>query len=119
MDEILRLFPEQIQRAIQIKIEKRWALLQEIRIRLGRPIELIFDQHTEWIEQIKPGRKDSIHVLNQLSEFSLYRMEDELREGYVTVEGGHRVGLAGKVNTSNGSVKAIQHITFIDRKSVV
>src|SRR5699024_11295640 len=77
-------------------------------------IELIFDQHTAWIEQIKPGRKDSIHVLNQLSEFSLYRMEDELREDYVTVEGGHRVGLAGKVNTSNGSVKAIQHITFMN-----
>src|SRR5690625_7162336 len=38
----------------------------------------------------------------------LYRMEDELREGYITIEGGHRVGLAGKVNTVDGSVKAIQ-----------
>src|SRR5690625_7425653 len=53
-------------------------------------------------------------ILNQLSEFSLYRMEDELREGYITIEGGHRVGLAGKVNTLKGSVKAIQHITLLN-----
>src|SRR5205807_2250163 len=46
--------------------------------------------------------------------FSLYRMEDELREGYITIEGGHRVGIAGKVNTLKGSVKAIQHITFFN-----
>jgi stage III sporulation protein AA len=52
--------------------------------------------------------------MNQLSEFSLYRMENELREGYITVEGGHRVGIAGKVNTINGSVKMIQNITFFN-----
>src|SRR5699024_406472 len=53
-------------------------------------------------------------MINQLSDYSLYRMEDELREGYITIEGGHRVGLAGKVNTLHGNVKAIQHITFLN-----
>src|SRR5690625_4343679 len=53
-------------------------------------------------------------MINQLSEYSLYRMEDELREGYITIMGGHRVGLAGKVNTYDGNVKAIQHITFFN-----
>lgn len=114
MEEILRLFPEQISQAVQYKIDKRWSLLQEIRFRLGRPIELVFDHHTEWMEHIKPDKRDSMYVLNQLSEFSLYRMENELREGYITIEGGHRVGLAGKVNTKNGFVKTIQHITFMN-----
>ncbi|WP_164668643.1 stage III sporulation protein AA [Virgibacillus doumboii] len=114
MEEILRLFPEMMRQAVNSKMRNRWKSLQEIRIRLNRPIELIFDEHTEWIETVRPGRKDSIFVLNQLSEFSLYRMEDELREGYVTIEGGHRIGLAGKVNTLNGSVKAIQYIAFFN-----
>lgn len=114
MDEILRLFPEAIRMAIKRKVRDRWRLLQEIRFRVERPIELIFDHRTEWVDIIKPDRDDGIFILNQLSQHSLYRMEDELREGYITIEGGHRVGLAGKVNTQNGSVKAIKHIAFLN-----
>lgn len=114
MEEILRLFPELIKQSIQIKVADRWSSLQEIRFRLSQPIELVFDECVEWIHHLKPTRQDSNFVLNQLSEFSLYRMEDELREGYITIEGGHRVGLAGKVNTRGGHVKAIKYITFLN-----
>jgi stage III sporulation protein AA len=114
MEEILRLFPNQIQITLTTKIGRRWDELQEIRVRLNQPIELIFDQGIEWIAQVRPNKQDNTFIINQLSEFSLYRMEDELREGYITIEGGHRVGLAGKVNTVNGSVKAIQYITFLN-----
>ncbi|MBP1969720.1 stage III sporulation protein AA [Virgibacillus natechei] len=114
MNEILKLFPSEIKQALQVKIADRWNLLQEIRFRLHHPIELIFDTKTEWVSSTKPNKDDSIFIVNQLSEFSLYRMEDELREGYITIEGGHRVGLAGKVNTVSGSVKAIQNITFLN-----
>lgn len=114
MEKILRLFPKPMKQAIQMHIADRWLSLQEIRLRLSQPLELIFDERVEWIHQIKPTQQDSIFVLNQLSEFSLYRMEDELREGYITIEGGHRVGLAGKVNTRGGHVKAIKHITFLN-----
>lgn len=114
MEEILRLFPTEMRQAIQKRIGERWNLLQEIRFRLLQPIEFIFDQHIEWDRKLTPNKKDNVFIVNQLSEFSLYRMEDELREGYITIEGGHRVGLAGKVNTMHGSVKAIQHITFFN-----
>src|SRR5699024_9166717 len=114
MEEILRIFPEIIRKRIKIHIGGRWIYLQEIRFRLNQPIELVFDQKIEWIQTVKPNQKDIMYIINQLSEFSLYRMEDELREGYITIEGGHRVGLAGKVNTIKGSVKAIQYITFLN-----
>src|SRR5690606_13550972 len=81
---------------------------------LYQPIELIFDSSVEWIALVKPNKKDGIHIVNQLSEFSLYRMTDELREGYITIEGGHRDGNAGRVNTLGGSVKALQYITFFN-----
>lgn len=114
MDEILRLFPDNIKKAIQKKINERWDTLQEIRFRLNQPIELIFDMEIEWMNTIIPNSQDGMFVLNQLSNFSLYRMEDELREGYLTIEGGHRIGFAGKVNTLGGTVKAIQHIAFFN-----
>ncbi|MEW9677506.1 stage III sporulation protein AA [Lentibacillus sp. L22] len=114
MEEILRLFPQSIREHVQAKVGQRWTVLQEIRFRLHQPIELVFDHQTEWLARCRPTQQDSMHVLNQISAFSLYRLEDELRQGYVTIEGGHRVGLAGKVNTLHGFVKAIQHITFMN-----
>lgn len=111
MEEILRLFPENIKSAVELKLSGKWNSLQEIRFRLNQPIELIFDTEVDWLSTIKPTSQDGVFVLNQLSNFSLYRMEDELREGYITIEGGHRIGLSGKVNTLGGVVKAIQHIS--------
>lgn len=43
--------------------------------------------------------EDAIYLLNKLSQFSIYTMEEELKRGYVTLRGGHRIGLAGKVIT--------------------
>lgn len=114
MQEILRLFPVELQPEINRKVANRWDMLQEIRVRLNQPLEFIFDDGIEWIPVIRPNKKDGSFIINQLSEFSLYRMEDELRDGYITIEGGHRVGLAGKVNTTGGNVKAIQYITFLN-----
>ncbi|MFS0751468.1 stage III sporulation protein AA [Oceanobacillus sp. 1P07AA] len=111
MDKILRLFPIHLQRRIKEKIIHNEEELQEIRVRIGRPIELIFDKYTEWLEDTKPQLSDGNYLLNQISEFSLYRMEEELRSGYITIEGGHRVGIAGRVNTSGKGVKALQHIS--------
>lgn len=110
-DEIMRLFPDIIKRELLIRIGTRWHSLQEIRVRITRPIELVFDEDTEWLRATVPTKEDGIFLLNQLSQFSLYRMEEELKQGYITIRGGHRVGLAGKVNTVQGSVKAIKDIT--------
>ena len=46
-----------------------------------------------------------------MSQFSLYTFEEELKRGYITIAGGHRVGLAGKVILENGVVKAIRDIS--------
>ncbi|QTM99798.1 stage III sporulation protein AA [Sediminibacillus dalangtanensis] len=111
MEEILRLFSEPSRTSLASIIGERWTSLQEIRVRLSRPIELIFDSRNEWANGLILTKEDGIYLLNQISQFSLYRLEDELREGFITIEGGHRIGLSGKVNTVKGSVKAIKDIS--------
>lgn len=114
MEQILCLFPEVYRKEIELCIAGRWNVLQEIRIRLTHPVELIFDRGTEWLDELRPDKSVVTYLINQLSGYSLYRLEDELRMGYITIEGGHRVGLAGKVNTINGNVKAIQDIASLN-----
>lgn len=114
MNEILRLFPKNVAEQIKNQVKERWYELEEIRLRLYGSVELNFRTHLEWIKDCIFSNDDSIYVLNQLSEHSLYRLENELREGYITISGGHRVGLAGGVTTENGMLKQLQYITFFN-----
>ncbi|MFG6121335.1 stage III sporulation protein AA [Thalassobacillus sp. B23F22_16] len=107
--EILNLFPPVMQKALEEAVD--WKTVHEIRVRVGQPLEVVYYKDYEWLEHLVPTETEKNHILNQVSQFSLYRLEDELREGFITVEGGHRIGLAGKVNTSNGAVQAIRYIS--------
>jgi stage III sporulation protein AA len=49
--------------------------------------------------------------LEMLTRHSLYTFEEELRRGYITVEGGHRVGLTGRTVLEQGRVKLLKDIT--------
>lgn len=114
MKEILRIFPPDLKSWVALRVGNRWDKLEEIRCRINQPIELIFEDEVEWITEVLPSQNDGMFLLNQLSEYSLYRLENELREGYITIEGGHRVGIAGRVNTMDGSVKTIQNISYFN-----
>src|SRR5699024_12617107 len=91
MKEILRLFPEMFRRSIQKNIAKRWSSLQEIRFLLQQPIQLVFDQHVEWMKHLKPNQQDTQFILNQLNNFFLYLMYYELLKGYITIKFAHLV----------------------------
>lgn len=110
MESILNLLPTTLADAInQIPpIDKDE--LEEIRVRIGRPIEIIMngsDRSLSYI--IQP--EDAFHLMNKISQFSIYTLEEELKQGYITVSGGHRIGLAGKVILEQGKVKAIRDIS--------
>ncbi|QHE52921.1 stage III sporulation protein AA [Pontibacillus sp. HMF3514] len=111
MDEILRILPPHIEDEIRKIPDTDLIQLQEIRYRINRPLELIFDHKYECLTHVIPTAQDGQFLLNKLGDHSIYRLEDELREGYITIAGGHRVGLSGKVNTDQGTVKAIRHIS--------
>lgn len=110
MESILNLLPITLADAVnQIPpIDKDE--LEEIRVRIGRPIEIIMngsDRSLSYI--IQP--EDAFHLMNKISQFSIYTLEEELKQGYITVSGGHRIGLAGKVILEQGKVKAIRDIS--------
>ncbi|WP_152658068.1 stage III sporulation protein AA [Oceanobacillus sp. CFH 90083] len=114
MNEILRLFPPSYQGRINDFVGHRWSQLQEIRVRIHQKIEFIFDSSVCWLDKPLPDKKEAVYILNQLSEYSLYRLEEELRNGFITIEGGHRVGIAGGIITADQKVKAIQPVSFFN-----
>ncbi|MDR1000547.1 MAG: stage III sporulation protein AA [Clostridiales bacterium] len=93
--------------------------ISEIHMRAGKP--LIINQPREIFlsPQGKPvdcssaytvTQKDISDALALLSDFSLYVLEEELCGGFLTLPGGHRVGLTGKAVMENGRVKTMKNI---------
>lgn len=83
--------------------------IEEIRVRVGRPLEVFINGHSLFFPFLI-SKEDGFQLLNKISQYSVYTMEEELKRGYITVEGGHRIGLAGRVVLENSKVKAIRDV---------
>ncbi|MBM7681584.1 stage III sporulation protein AA [Pullulanibacillus pueri] len=111
MEEVLALLPEHVCESMQKQSIQHLEALEEIRLRIGRPIELIMGTDILFLDKDHPFTfNDARQLLGKLSDYSLYTLEEELRRGYITIKGGHRVGLAGKVVTDDGQVKLIRDV---------
>ena len=103
--QILKILPRTLQAIVQAE-QLDFRFLQEIRLRTGQPITVLYKGE----EVLLPRRLESKHKVLQeeiretveyICNYSLYAYENELRQGFVTVEGGHRIGLAGQVILEN------------------
>ena len=48
-------------------------------------------------------------MLQRACEHSLYAYENELRQGFLTVRGGYRIGLSGQVHARDGEILSIPY----------
>ncbi|MCY8232916.1 stage III sporulation protein AA [Priestia endophytica] len=110
MESVLSVLPQHVVELLRRYIDED---VQEIRLRINRPIELIKKDEPIFYS-VLPVKEDFVYMLSQLSQSSMYMLEEELQKGYITIKGGHRVGLAGRVITENGKVKAIRDITSLN-----
>ena len=123
-EDVLKLFPGRLREILE-RANLDFDRLQEIRLRVNRPLILLYDGREVFLDGI--GRQWSMQqkgyivtpeeitgTLEYISSYSLYAYEEELRQGYLTVCGGHRVGVAGKAVVEGEQLKSVQYISFIN-----
>ena len=71
--------------------------LEEIRIRAGQETELIYGNGLS-IRLKKVSEDEIMEMLNYLSDYSPYMLEEQLKQGFFTIAGGHRIGITGRAN---------------------
>lgn len=105
--EFLGLFPDTMRPGFR-KVAERLKQIQEIRLRVGRPVivyahgkEYFLSGEGELLYQadraLCPDKFYMDRLFAHLCGYSVYAYEDEIRQGFLTVAGGHRVGLGGEV----------------------
>ncbi|MDO4260466.1 MAG: stage III sporulation protein AA [Eubacteriales bacterium] len=111
-DRIFSLFPEKLREALrQMNVEEQG--LQEIRIRVGRPVAA-WCEGRERLSGRSVDRQELQELLAYLGNYSLYAYEDEIRQGFLSLPGGHRVGLAGRVILENGRIRTMTDISSLN-----
>lgn len=115
------LFPEPIRTILGRMPPALLEQVEEIRIREGRPLEINAGDNYHFLtpEGIPTGKPEEAYVplkevthrlLDLISNHSLYTLEEELRKGFITIPGGHRIGLAGRTVLSGGRVEYLRDI---------
>lgn len=110
MNTVINFLPKNIADILNRIPPSQQEEIEEIRIRINRQIEISMNGRIVFLPYVVQ-QEDSFHLMNKISHFSIYAIEEELRRGYITVSGGHRIGLAGKVILEEGKVKAIRDVS--------
>ena len=92
--------------------------IYEIRLRVGRPLFYTYDGGegflTDHDGKYVVTREDLKETMEYISGYSLYSYEDEMRQGFLTVQGGHRVGVTGKVILDGNEIQGMKYISCIN-----
>lgn len=111
-DELFSIFPEWVQKMLA-DMKFQMDGLQEIRLRTGRKLLVICKGKEYWSDRSLSG-KQIREVLSYLSGYSMYAYEEEVRQGFLTLPGGHRVGLAGRTILDGTGIRTMTEISSLN-----
>ena len=95
---------------ININLEKN---IEEIRIRINLPI-MIKIQNEEIVLNHISTREEIDYILQKICENSIYSYQNQIAEGYITINGGHRVGIVGKAVVKDEKVINLNYISGLN-----
>lgn len=122
--EILRIFSMRIRNVLK-NVDIDYTQLQEIRLRVNAPLLCVYKNSEYYISEKGEltvelrqafiiDKKEIQETVEYIGNYSLYAYEEEVRQGFITIQGGHRVGIAGKAIVENGRVRSLKYISFLN-----
>lgn len=99
--------------------------MQEIRLRAGKPLLLTVGGKEFFVtgagrltgeagQGWKVSKREIAETMEYIANYSMYAYEEELRQGFLTIGGGHRIGVAGKAVVEDGKIRSIKNISFLN-----
>ena len=109
MQTILRILPDDLRQQVHKTAADE---IEEIRLRLGRRVS-IATRRTELVGDAIVNASHIDYILAAATGSSLYSVHDSVRDGYITISGGHRIGLCGHAVMENDRVKTFREISSL------
>lgn len=87
--------------------------IYELRLRAGKPL-IIDTSKGEYVDKYIVTVRDIKETLDRISKYSLYAYENELKDGYITIAGGNRVGICGRTVCNIDRIVTIKNISSLN-----
>lgn len=116
MEKILVYFPMRMQnflRNILMENEEYNSNLQEIRIRTEKPLILKF-RKSDVVLDYKVTQQEILQMVEKICENSIYAYKNQFCEGFITIKGGHRIGITGSCVIENGKIINIKYVSSLN-----
>ncbi|MBT9778922.1 stage III sporulation protein AA [Clostridium sp. MCC353] len=123
-DELIKIFSKNI-REILRKVPVDFEQVQEIRLRVHAPLLMVYNNREYYIsregrlgnyinEAYIVTKNELRETMEYMSNYSLYAFEEEMKQGFITIQGGHRIGIAGKTIVDDCGIRTMKFISFIN-----
>lgn len=120
----LQLLPSKI-RSMFAAAELDPEELQEIRLRIGQPLLIRYEGREYSISGNGKRQKNAAdgysvtaadvkETLEQVTGYSVYAYDQEMKQGFLTAAGGHRIGVAGKIVCEDGKIQCISQVSGLN-----
>lgn len=114
---ILYYFSENISQILKKhfygQVESKLKKLEEIRIRSIGNIELKYGNESEILKE-KIEYSDILETIQKICDNSIYSYQNEICNGYITIKGGHRVGISGNCVIEGNKLININYISSLN-----
>ena len=119
LQQLIGKLPPALAGQLEALPESCWDSLQEIRLQEGREIWLIFPGKMLSIGQVIPnGKTVSREEIEQsfaaLCDYSVHTFLPQIVHGFLTIQGGHRIGLGGTAVVQDGKVTSIRELSSLN-----
>ncbi|MCI6537234.1 MAG: stage III sporulation protein AA [Lachnospiraceae bacterium] len=124
MEQLIRLFPVHLREVVRTSNIFNQQL-EEIRVRVNAPLMFRTAKGEFFLREKTLTQKldnqclimsaEDVHQMSvYMSKYSLYAYEEEIKKGFLTVEGGHRVGVCGQAACENGQIRRMHPISYLN-----
>lgn len=111
--QIINKLPQIIRDDLEILPQHIIDETEEIRLRCGQNIRIQGLSGDRILSHVVTS-EELTKIINSLVKYSYYAYEEDLARGFVTIEGGHRVGICGKAVVKKGQTSLIREISSIN-----
>ena len=87
--------------------------LEEIRVRTNKPVEYIMDNGSTLGTRLI-SEENMEELLNYLTDYSWFNYVSQIRQGFFTIRGGHRVGVVGRADLYDEKIENINDISGVN-----
>lgn len=124
-DEASRALSDRLYKTVYKLPNELKASVQEIRIRAEKPLVLSMGRKTMFVDKafelsdsiensVTASFDDIVASFQNVCCYSVYSHQNEIKNGFVTMGSGHRVGICGTAVTSHGEISSVRDISSLN-----